>query len=783
MTAPVGVTAVGAEAPAGAPHGGLLRWLGNHSGWVVLVPALALLLAGTVAAVLGDEGVRDGCWLVAGLVGLASSTVAVARGLIHRTGGVDILALLAVAGAIWTGEYLAAALIAVMVGTGTVLDQWAESAARRELSLLVARTPRVAHRIADETVADIGVDDVLVGDLLHVGSGEIIPVDARLLESGTFDESALTGEAQAVDRAAGDTVRSGIVNAGPPVQIVATSVAAESTYADVVRLVQSAQADSSPYVRFADRLAWWFVPATLALAGAAWLASGDPDRVVAVLVVATPCPLLLAVPVAIISGVSQAARRGVVIKGGQVLEQLAAGRVLLFDKTGTLTVGRPTLASVHTAPGVEVPDLLAAAASLDQASPHVLASAIVRAAQDRDLALVMPTEVVEVHGHGIQGLVNGRQVRIGKAPWILGEHAPTWARRAHHEADLEGCVSILVALDGQPAGALLFSDAIRPDATRMLRGLRAAGLTRMVLVTGDRADLAESVGRLVGVDEVRSEQTPADKVLVVGQEQAYGPVIMVGDGINDAPALAAADVGVAMAGRGATASSEAAGIVLTVDRIDRLADAIAIARRARRIAGQSAWIGMGLSAVAMLAAALGFLPAAIGALLQEAIDVIAIGNALRVRMFRPPAITVISPADHELLTRIAADHDALRPIVDDIAKTADDLQDADPNDPLASVRALLTHLEGELLPHERQEERELLPAMALALGGNDPVGALSRTHAEIEHQVHRLRQLVDATDLEPEDAISDARRTLYVLFGVLRLHNAQEEEGLFSLIG
>jgi heavy metal translocating P-type ATPase len=783
VTAPVAGAPVEGEAPVDARHRGLVRRLGNHSGWLVLVPALALLLAGAVAAALGNTGVRDGCWLVAGLIGLASSTVAVVRGLAHRSGGVDILALLAVAGAIWTGEYLAGALIAVMVGTGSVLDQWAESAAHRELSLLVARSPRVAHRITDETVADIGVDDVLVGDLLHVGSGEIVPVDARLLESGTFDESALTGEAQAVERVAGDTVRSGVVNAGPPVRIVATSLAAESTYADVVRLVESAQADSSPYVRFADRLAWWFVPATLALAGVAWLASGDPDRVVAVLVVATPCPLLLAVPVAIISGVSQAARRGVVIKGGQVLEQLAAGRVLLFDKTGTLTVGRPTLASVHTAPGIEVTDLLAAAASLDQASPHVLASAIVRAAQDRDLPLAIPTDVQEVHGHGIQGLVDGRQVRIGKAPWILGEHAPAWARRARQEADLEGCVSILVALDGQPAGALLFADAIRPDATRMLRGLRAAGLTRMVLVTGDRADVAESVGRMVGVDEVRSEQTPADKVLVVGQEQAYGPVIMVGDGINDAPALAAADVGVAMAGRGATASSEAAGIVLTVDRIDRLGDAIAIARRARRIAGQSAWIGMGLSAVAMIAAALGFLPAAIGALLQEVIDVAAIGNALRVRAFRPPAITVMSGDALELLTRISADHDALRPMVDEIAATADGLQDADPDDPLAPVRALLTRLEDELLPHERQEERELLPIMALALGGSDPIGALSRTHAEIEHQVHRLRQLVESTDLEPQDAVSDARRTLYVLFGVLRLHNAQEEEGLFSLIG
>ncbi len=771
--------AAGTGTPAEAPR----HRLRDSSGWFVLAPSLLLLIAGTVGALTDNAQLRDGCWLAAGLIGLAASAVAVGTALVRRSAGVDVLALLAIGGAILTQEYLAAALVAVMVGTGTVLDQWAEATARRELSLLAARSPRVAHRISGDAVQDIGVDEVAVGEALHVGSGEIVPVDARLLEAASFDESALSGEPQAVDRAAGDTVRSGVVNAGPPVRIVATSLAADSTYADVVRLVQAAQADSSPYVRLADRLAWWFVPLTLILAGAAWLASGDPDRVVAVLVVATPCPLLLAVPVAIISGVSQSARRGVVVKGGQVLEQLAAGRVLLFDKTGTLTVGHPELANVHTAPGVAVEDLLAAAASLDQASPHVLASAIVRAAQERGITLLMPTEVVEVHGHGIEGVVDGRPVRIGRAPWILDADVPAWARRARQEADLEGSVSILIALDGSPAGALLFSDSIRPDATRMLRGLRSAGLRRMVLVTGDRADAAESVGRLVGVDEVRSEQTPADKVNVVHEERVRGPVIMVGDGINDAPALAAADVGVAMAGRGATASSEAAGIVLTVDRIDRLGDAIGIARRARRIAGQSAWIGMGLSGVAMLAAALGFLPAAMGALLQEVIDIIAIGNALRVRAFRPPAAARLSPENLDLLTRIAADHAALSPIVDDIARTADDLQHADPDDPLAPVRELVARLEGELLPHERQEERELLPMMAVALGGTDPIGALSRTHAEIEHQVHRLRQLVDARDLEPQDAVSDARRTLYVLYGVLRLHNAQEEEGLFSLIG
>jgi heavy metal translocating P-type ATPase len=759
-----------------------MRRLREQSGWVVLIPAIVLLLAGIVAGAAGHAELRDGCWYAAGVLGVLASATAVIRGLIARTAGVDILALLAVLGALLTDELLAAALITVMLGTGTVLDQWAEASARRELKLLLARSPRNAHRVAPGGMELVDVDDVVVGDTLVIGSGEIVPVDVRLLEGGTFDESALTGESQPVERSASDSVRSGVVNASAPVQAIATEIAANSTYADVVRMVQAAQAQSSPYVRFADRIAWWFIPLSLAIAGGAWLLSGDPARAVAVLVVATPCPLLLAVPVAVVSGVSQAAKRGVVIKGGQVLEQLAAGRVLLFDKTGTLTEGRPSLRSIHVAAGVDPDELLAAAASLDQTSPHVLATAIVRAARDRNLQLSLPADAEEVHGHGIRGRVAGRRVEVGKAAWILRDERPDWAKRARHEADLEGCVSILVALDGQPAGALLLMDTLRAESPRMLRRLRAAGFDRMVLVTGDRDDLAYTVGRLAGVDAVRAEQTPVDKVEAVLQERKRGPVVMVGDGINDAPALAAADVGVAMAGRGATASSEAAGVVLTVDRIDRIADAVLIARRARRIAAQSAWIGMILSAVAMAAAALGFLPAAVGALLQEVIDLLAIGNALRVQIFRPDTGARM-PADRmELLTRTAAEHEAVRPITDRIRATADGLEEVDGADPLATVRELMVVLEGELLPHELQEERELLPAMADTLGGMDPVGVLSRTHAEIEHLVRRLRRIVDDPDLDSADAVLEARRTLYVLYGVLQLHNAQEDEGLFSLI-
>lgn len=759
-----------------------MRRLRDYTGWLVLIPAAALLLAGIAAAVLGAGEWRDGCWIAAGSIGLAASVAAVVRGIIHHSAGVDVLALLAIAGALATGEYLAAALVAVMLGTGTVLDQWAEASARRELTMLLARSPRNAHVVRAETVEQVDVDVVAVGDTLLIGAGEIVPVDARLLESGTFDESALTGESVPVERGTGDVIRSGIVNAGAPVRAVAAQTAANSTYADVVRMVSAAQEQSSPYVRFADRIAWWFIPLALVLAGVAWWVSGDPARAVAVLVVATPCPLLLAVPVAVISGVSQAAKRGVVIKGGQVLERLAGGKVLLFDKTGTLTVGRPSLRAVHVAPGTSVDEVLTAAASLDQASPHVLASAIVHSANERQLELSMPTEVEEVHGHGIQGNVDGHRVAVGKARWILGDVHPEWARRARHEADLEGCVSILVALDGVPVGALLLMDTMRPESPRMLRRLRRAGFGRTVLVTGDRADLADTVGRLAGVDAVRSEQTPADKVQVVVQERAHGSVVMVGDGINDAPALAAADVGVALAGRGATASSEAAGVVLTVDRIDRLADAVVIARRAHRIAAQSAWLGMGLSGIAMIAAAFGLLPAAAGALLQEVIDLLAIGNALRVQAVRPRAEVSMPPHRMALLARTAQEHEAVRPIADRIRATADALDDGATDDPLATVRELLVDLEGELLVHERHEEEELLPEMARTLGGLDPVGVLSRTHAEIEHLVRRLRRIVSAPDLEAADAVAEARRTMYVLYGVLQLHNAQEDEGLYSLI-
>jgi heavy metal translocating P-type ATPase len=766
--------------------------LWRHRQLVLFGVVAWLLVAGVVAAWLGADGIAAGGWLAATMIGLVHSTGTLFQAARRRQPSVDVIAWLALAGALLVGEAFAGAVIAVMLASGVLLEARAEARARRELSLLVSRAPRIARRHGEGGVAEIPVGEVVKGDRLLVGSGEIVPVDGRLLEPAVLDESALTGEPLPVRRQPGEQVRSGVVNGSGPFDLVATATAEESTYAGVVRLVKQAQAASAPFVRTADRFAVAFVPLTLLLALAAWVATGEPVRAVAVLVVATPCPLLLAAPIAIMSGLSQAARAGVIVKGGSALERLAAGRVLLFDKTGTLTRGRPVLTDVVTAGGgVEADELLRLAGSLDQVSAHVLAGAIVTAARERGLVLRPPGQVREEHGYGVTGMVGERRVALGTAAWTVGQPAPAWVRQAHRRAALDGSLSVFAAVDGVPAGAFLFEDPVRPDAPRMIRALRAAGIGRVVLVTGDRADVAETVGRVVGVDAVHAERDPAGKLAIVRAEQAAAPCVMAGDGINDAPALAAAGVGVALAARGATASAEAADVVLIVDRIDALADAILIARRAGRIARRAVVVGMGMSLVAMVAAAAGQLPPAAGALLQELIDVVAIAIALTALLPGRRHTVAMAPADIATARRLYAEHRAVRLIVEQIRSVADALNTVDGD--LQAVRTLLERLENQLLPHERAEEAELLPIMARALGGPDPIGALSRTHAEIEQQIGRLRRILD--ELRPTEVgaaggpgqadvedVVELRRLLYGLYAIMRLHNAQEEEGGFSLV-
>lgn len=759
-----------------------MKYLRDRLELFLVVAALGLLAGGMCFWLLDFAELSAILWTAGALLGLAFSVVWTIDALIKRKPSVDVIAVLALGGALWVNEPFAGAMITVMLGTGRLLEARAQARARRELRLLMERAPRTARRRTGDGLETVAIDELKSTDRLLIGTGEVLPVDGRLLSGATLDESALTGESLPVERFIGETVRSGVLNAGAPVDLMATAAAADSTYAGVIRLVEQAQASSAPFVRTADRFALVFVPVTLVLAAAAWLLSSDPVRAVAVLVVATPCPLLLAAPIAIISGLSRAAGIGVVIKGGGALERLAAGKVALFDKTGTLTRGQPSVAEILVADdSVDAHEILRLAASLDQVSPHVLASSIVTAATRRHARLELPTKVHEEHGYGLRGYVGNQEVRLGKASWIAPGDQPAWVLRARHRAEIDGSLTVFIAVDGVAAGAFLLNDPIRPDAPRMIRTLRGAGIERVVLVTGDRADVADTVGRIVGADAIRSDCDPAEKLRVITHESGTAASIMVGDGVNDAPALAAAGVGVALAARGATASSEAADVVLTVDRIDALADAILIARRSLRIGRQAVFVGMGLSLIAMVAAAVGLLAPAPGAVLQEVIDVMAIGIALRAVLPGKAHSSSMTPADLATVRELKMEHDSLGALVEKIRAVADELSESQPD--LGSARTLAKRLDTELLPHERQEEKVLVPLVSRTLGDDEGSSDTSRTHAEIELYISRLHRMIDGIDGPGTSAdIVDIRGLLYGLYAILKLHNTLEDEGAFSLL-
>jgi heavy metal translocating P-type ATPase len=618
-------------APASGP-GRASRQPGSASSRVLALITLAGLLAGGAAYLAGAGSAARAAWALTTAAMLGPLSLGVARSLLRRKLGVDLIALLAMAGALAVGEFLAGAVVALMLAGGQALEGFAAARASGELWALLGRVPRTAHRYQDGGLVRLPIAEVRAGDRLLVKPGEVVPVDGVVAGglAAVLDESALTGESRPVERREGEPVESGTVNAGGPFDLRAVATAAASTYAGIVRLVAAAQASKAPFVRLADRYALVLLPLTLLVAAAAWIAGGSPVRALAVLVVATPCPLILAAPVALIAGVSACARRGVIVKGGGALEALAVGRVLLLDKTGTLTTGVPELASVEVFGGLARGELLRLAASLDQVSPHVFAAALARGARERGLVLSFPAAVEEQPGAGIRGTVDGRAVALGRLDWIAaGWAVPPRAQEVRRLAAREGASNVFVAVDGEVAGALILRDPVRADTPATLGALRRHGIRRVVMVTGDTADVAEPVAAAIGADLLLTELTPQEKVAAVEAERVHGATIMVGDGVNDAPALAAAGVGVAMGARGATASSEAADVVITLDRLDRLAEALQIARRARRIALESVLAGMGLSLAAMLVAAAGYLAPIAGALLQEGIDVAVIANALR----------------------------------------------------------------------------------------------------------------------------------------------------------
>ena len=548
------------------------------------------------------------------------------RSLIQGHVGLDLLAVTAIVATVVVGEYWASLIIVVMLTGGEALEDAAAGRAERDLTALLDRSPQQAHRIdADAVIVDVPVGAVMVGERLLVRPSEIVPVDGALVSSeAQFDESSLTGESMPVERVAGELVLSGSVNGPRAVEIEATATAENSQYQRIVRLVREAAGSKAPLVRLADRYAVPFTLLAYAIAGIAWWVSGDSTRFAEVLVVATPCPLLIAAPVAFMGGMSSAARSGIVIKDAGTLERLAAVKTVAFDKTGTLTYGSPEVVSVHPVGlGMTQDRLMQIVGSAEQYSSHVLATALRDHALARGLVLAQADKAREVATHGVEAELEGSTVVVGK-PAFVAEHATGVVRRTLGAGE----AAVYVGIDGEFAGSVVLRDRVRDEAAATLSMLRSLGVSRLVMVTGDVAETAEHIAEELGFTELHAECLPADKVTIV-QSLSPHAVMMVGDGVNDAPVLAASDVGVAMGARGSTAASESADVVILLDDLHRSARAIQIGQRTIRIALESIWLGIVISVGLMVLAAFGFLPAVLGALLQEVVDLIAILGALR----------------------------------------------------------------------------------------------------------------------------------------------------------
>ncbi|MDE1931042.1 MAG: heavy metal translocating P-type ATPase, partial [Alphaproteobacteria bacterium] len=499
---------------------------------LLVAVAVAGLAAGLIAATSGRQSLAVAAWTIATLPVIAMLAAYIVRDLRAGRMGVDVIALFAMIGALALDQPLAGAVVALMYASGHVLEDLAVARAEKSLRTLVDRAPRAAHRRTGDVVKDVPIAEIVIGDRLLVQRGEVVPLDGILVSGpALLDESSLTGEPIPVARNPGAAVSSGTVNVGEAFEMNATALAGDSTYAGIVSLVTAAQTAKAPFVRLADRFALVFLPFTAVVALVAWIISGDLMRSLAVFVSATPCPLILAAPVAFISGMGQAARRGVLIKGGAVIEGLARTHTVLFDKTGTLTLGGARLLAIEAAPGSTADEILQLAASIEQASHHVLAEVVVKAAAERGLRLKIPSAVREHVGAGVQGIVDGKLVSVGARAVVCPEgETEGWMARATRRAAWRSALLVFVAVEGRPIGALLLADELRPEASRAIRLLRDAGAARILMVTGDRAESAETIGAALDLDSILADRVPADKLEAVRVEQRLHPTVMVGDG-------------------------------------------------------------------------------------------------------------------------------------------------------------------------------------------------------------------------------------------------------------
>ncbi len=531
--------------------------------------------------------------------------------------GVDILAITAIVATLLVNEYWASLMILIMLTGGESLEDYAQKKAGQELQSLLDNTPRTAHKLQGDQHLDVAVDTLEIGDYLVIKPGEIVPADGRvIMGESTFDEASLTGEAKPMSKKVGDELMSGSVNGDSSVKMVVEKRAEDSQYQLIIKLVEESKEKPARFVRLADRYAVPFTLIAYLIGGIAWWASGDPVRFVQVLVVASPCPLILAAPVALVAGMSRSSKSGIVVKTGTAVEKLAETKTIAFDKTGTITKGMLEVTGVAPVQGFSEAELLRVAASAEQGSAHILARSLVQAVPQ----LLPVTDLKEISGQGITATVDGRQVKVGNARFIDVPEAKT------------DTTAIYVAIDEKYAGTIYFSDTIRPEASKTIARLKAQGITDLLMVTGDGRTVAEAIAEEVGLTEVHARCLPQDKLTILTSiPKEKRPVTMVGDGVNDAPALTVADVGIAMGAHGSTAASESADVVILKDDLERVAEAVMISRETMKVAKQSVLIGIFVCVFLMLVASTGVIPALFGAMLQEVVDTVSILSALRAK--------------------------------------------------------------------------------------------------------------------------------------------------------
>jgi len=594
---------------------------------IPLAALIGLLLGAITRFIFARPDVADVIWLAVLVVGGAPTVLKTIQRMLKGNFAADVVAMLAIVTAVIMREYFAGVIIVIMQTGGEALENYSLRRASSTLEKLLARAPRIAHRKEAGQITEIEANQVRVDDILMVRPGDLVPVDGTLLSvQADVDEAALTGEPLTRSKQMGDGLLSGSVNGGNAFEMRAVKIAAESKYAQIVQLVQKAQQEKPPLQRLADRYAVWFTPLTLVMCGVGWLITGTPSTILAVLVVATPCPLILAVPVAVLGGINRAAAASIVVKSGTAIEQIGRVAVMVFDKTGTLTFGTPTINQVVTLDGLARDDLLHIAGSVEQLSAHTLAQALTAAASAMQ-PLSLPTHFRERPGFGTEGDLDGQHIVLGSPRYlkdITGNTVPAGTIRPE--------LTTYIAIDNQLAGLITFEDQIRPGVVALMQRLRTLGIQQTVMLTGDSLEHAQAIGKQAEIDQIQANLLPEDKVRVVREiMQKYPVVAMIGDGINDAPALATATIGIAMGAHGTGISAEAADIVLLVDDVTKVAYAVETGQRMLRIAKQSIYIGLGLSFGLMVIASFGLIQPAIGALLQEAIDVTVILNALRAR--------------------------------------------------------------------------------------------------------------------------------------------------------